>query len=54
MRELLSGHYITHKKSLLITGPKGCGESWIANALGEQACRLAIGQAAGDAGAGSR
>lgn len=39
MRELLSGHYITHKKSLLITGPTGCGKSWIANALGEQACR---------------
>lgn len=39
MRELLNGHYITHKKSLLITGPTGCGKSWIANALGEQACR---------------
>lgn len=38
-RELLNGHYITHRKSLLITGPTGCGESWIANALGEQACR---------------
>ncbi|HFR2105616.1 TPA: IS21-like element ISSso4 family helper ATPase IstB, partial [Shigella sonnei] len=24
---------------LLITGPTGCGKSWIANALGEQACR---------------
>ncbi|EAC0788650.1 AAA family ATPase [Salmonella enterica subsp. enterica serovar Java] len=39
MRELLSGHYILHKKGLLITGPTGCGKSWIANALGEQACR---------------
>ncbi|HHR4052890.1 TPA: IS21-like element helper ATPase IstB [Salmonella enterica] len=39
MRELLNGHYIAHKKNLLITGPTGCGKSWIANALGEQACR---------------
>lgn len=39
MRELLNGHYITHRKSLLITGPTGCGKSWVANALGEQACR---------------
>ncbi len=39
MRELLNGHYIVHKKSLLITGPTGCGKSWIVNALGEQACR---------------
>lgn len=39
MRELLSGHYITHRKNILLTGPTGCGKSWIANALGEQACR---------------
>ncbi|EAQ9997898.1 AAA family ATPase [Salmonella enterica] len=39
MRERLSGHYILHKKGLLITGLTGCGKSWIANALGEQACR---------------
>ncbi|EGI5604350.1 ATP-binding protein [Salmonella enterica subsp. enterica serovar Augustenborg] len=39
MRELLNGHYITHRKNILITGPTGCGKSWIANALGEQGCR---------------
>lgn len=39
MRELLNGHYIIHRKNLLITGPTGCDKSWIANALGEQACR---------------
>ena len=39
MRVLLNGHYITHRKNLLITGLTGCGKSWIANALGEQACR---------------
>lgn len=39
MRELLSGQYITHSKNVLITGPTGCGKSWIANALGEQCCR---------------
>lgn len=39
MRELLNGHYITHRKNILITGPTGCGKSWIVNALGEQGCR---------------
>ncbi|HFV9933121.1 TPA: IS21-like element helper ATPase IstB [Salmonella enterica subsp. enterica serovar Bovismorbificans] len=39
MRELLSGTYLAHKKNILITGPTGCGKSWIASALGEQACR---------------
>lgn len=39
MRELLNGHYIIHKKNLLITEPTGCGNSWIANVPGEQVCR---------------
>lgn len=39
MRELLSGHYITHSKNILITGPTGSGKSWVGCALGEQACR---------------
>lgn len=39
MRELLSDHYITHSKNILITGPTGSGKSWVGCALGEQACR---------------
>lgn len=39
MRELLSGHYITHSKNILITGPTGSGKSWVGCALGELACR---------------
>lgn len=39
MRELLNGHYITHSKNILITGPTGSGKSWVGCALGEQACR---------------
>ncbi len=39
MRELLNGHYISHRKNILITGPTGGGKTWIANVLGEQACR---------------
>ncbi|EET7734909.1 IS21-like element helper ATPase IstB [Escherichia coli] len=39
MRELLNGHYISHRKNILITGPTGSDKTWIANVLGEQACR---------------
>ncbi|HGB3471239.1 TPA: ATP-binding protein [Salmonella enterica subsp. diarizonae serovar 61:l,v:z35] len=39
MRELLNGHYITHKKNLRITCPMGCGNNRIVNALAAQACR---------------
>lgn len=39
MRELLNGHYISHRKNILITGLTGSDKTWIANVLGEQACR---------------
>lgn len=39
MRQLLTGEYLRHHKDILITGPTGCGKSWIACMLGEQACR---------------
>lgn len=39
MRELLAGQYLAMHKNILLTGPTGSGKSWVANALGEQACR---------------
>jgi DNA replication protein DnaC len=36
---LLSCHWIQARQQLLITGPTGCGKSWLACALGHQACR---------------
>ena len=36
---LSEGHYIRQGQSLLITGPTGAGKSWLASALGQQACR---------------
>ncbi|WP_447887417.1 IS21-like element helper ATPase IstB [Serratia fonticola] len=39
MRELLTGQYLAQHKNILITGPTGSGKSWVASALGEQACR---------------
>lgn len=39
MRELLTGQYLVQHQNILITGPTGSGKSWVANALGEQACR---------------
>lgn len=37
---LASGSFITGGKSILITGPTGVGKSFIASALGHQACLL--------------
>ncbi|HHA1936126.1 TPA: IS21-like element helper ATPase IstB [Enterobacter ludwigii] len=39
MRQLLTGEYLLQHKDILITGPTGSGKSWLACALGEQACR---------------
>jgi DNA replication protein DnaC len=35
---LLEGHYIRQAEPVLITGPTGCGKSYLACALGYQAC----------------
>jgi DNA replication protein DnaC len=35
---LAFGKYLTQGESVLITGPAGCGKSFIASALGHQAC----------------
>jgi DNA replication protein DnaC len=37
--ELLSGNYLKRQQNILITGPTGCGKTYLACALGEQACR---------------
>lgn len=37
---LASGNYIDKGESILITGPTGCGKSFLASALGHQACQL--------------
>jgi DNA replication protein DnaC len=39
MAALISGDFIRHHQNLLITGPTGSGKSWLACALGQQACR---------------
>jgi len=36
---LARGEYIKHGEAILITGAAGCGKSFIASALGHQACR---------------
>ncbi len=37
--ELAQLHWVKKKQNLAITGPTGAGKSWIAQALGHQACR---------------
>ena len=39
MLELAQLHWVGKKQNLAITGPTGAGKSWIAQALGHQACR---------------
>ncbi|HQU09198.1 MAG TPA: IS21-like element helper ATPase IstB [Opitutales bacterium] len=39
MAALIRCDFIRHHQNLLITGPTGCGKSWLACAIGQQACR---------------
>ncbi|WP_046007347.1 IS21-like element helper ATPase IstB [Pseudoalteromonas rubra] len=41
--ELFSGLYLRQQQNILITGATGCGKTYLACALGEQACRSQIG-----------
>ncbi len=42
MAALASGHWIRQSHNLCITGPTGCGKTWLACALGNQACRQGL------------
>ena len=42
MASLVSCDFILNHHNLLLTGPTGCGKSWLACALGQQACRLGL------------
>jgi DNA replication protein DnaC len=42
MVTLSSCDFIRHHQNLLITGPTGCGKSWLACAIGQQACRQGL------------
>lgn len=42
MMTLMTCDFIRHHHNLLITGPTGCGKSWLACAIGQQACRQGL------------
>lgn len=42
MASLISCDFILNRHNLLLTGPTGCGKSWLACALGHKACRLGL------------
>lgn len=39
LTSLTHGHWIERRQNLCITGPTGCGKTWLACAFGNQACR---------------
>ena len=39
LTSLSLGHWVERKQNLCITGPTGCGKTWLACALGNQSCR---------------
>lgn len=40
LKSLQGCHFVTHNHNVLITGPTGCGKTYIACALAHQACRM--------------
>lgn len=42
MAALVTGDWIRARQNLCLTGPTGCGKTWLACALGQQACRQGL------------
>jgi len=42
MAQLVSGTWMRSRQNLAITGPTGCGKTWLACAFGNQACRQGL------------